>query len=70
MSNTYCPRTGKVGYTRHGASATILAMFGKKRKNDDRLYPYRCRFCGAWHVGRTDPTSWRRRVERDKRGAG
>ena len=70
MSVCFCSQSGKVCYTRHAAGLAILAILGKEKRNTHKMFPYRCRFCREWHIGRTDPVAMRRRQERDKRRVG
>lgn len=44
--------SGKTGYLSWTAAAKALRhMNVKPRKREDKLRPYRCRFCPHWHLG-------------------
>lgn len=40
---------GKEGYPNKGVAALVLKKVGK----GGNVKPYRCEFCGKWHIGRT-----------------
>jgi len=69
VSADYCPTTGKISYSRRGAGEAARAFFVRKA-DGQKLYPYRCKRCLRWHIGRTEPTTMRRRQERDWRRTG
>jgi hypothetical protein len=66
VSARFCVRTGKVCYSRRDAGLAARA-FAERKRDSQKLYPYKCRHCLDFHVGRTDPVAMRRRQERDER---
>lgn len=40
---------GKEGYPNKGVANLVLKKVGK----GGNVKPYKCRFCGEWHIGRT-----------------
>lgn len=44
-------RNSCIGKIRHKTSAGAEAHAKELRDKGERVWPYRCRFCGGWHVG-------------------
>ena len=48
----YCDVSGKVKYPGRGSARRAVLILNRVRKGgSERLHPYRCPDCHAWHVG-------------------
>ena len=58
---------GKDGFENHGKAMQAIG----RRLKSARAHPYRCRYCGLWHIGTTiAPHYWGRDAEHKHAGGG
>lgn len=51
--------TGKVRHAdEHGAKQAIFKLTRKMTGALGHMQPYRCSFCGGWHIGHSGRSAW------------
>lgn len=53
MASKRAIRRRECGHKKRYENQTLAVkqLINLKRKDNDRMRSYRCRFCGGWHVG-------------------